>query len=232
MATASSAPGLSPSHARPWRRRFLLVLVLLIALGFVARYVLHYYLHYGEAEFTKQPTGAPNYWRMRSWLMLHITSGALALLIGPLQFSEQLRRRSLWAHRISGRVYVAAILIACTCAIRLAVGTSFERGFGFGLGTLAVVWGSATLMGFSTARQGQIAVHKEWMVRSYVLTFAFVTFRLLTYSPLLAWLPDSEREITGTWLCWSIPLFVTDIVLQWKRLPSKKVSASSSTQEG
>ena len=40
------------------------------------------------------------------WLLPHGIAGALALLLGPLQFSQRLRKRFLPRHRIAGRVYV------------------------------------------------------------------------------------------------------------------------------
>ena len=40
-------------------------------------------------------------------------------------------------------------------------------------------------------------VHKESMVRAYVVTFAFVTFRLLNdYGPTSHLQPDSDRIVT------------------------------------
>jgi hypothetical protein len=47
------------------------------------------------------------------WLLLpHGIGGALALLIGPLQFSNRLRARHLRLHRILGRFYIGGVAIA------------------------------------------------------------------------------------------------------------------------
>jgi Predicted membrane protein (DUF2306) len=60
----------------------------------------------------------------------------------------------------------------------------------------------------------EITLHKERMIRSYVVTFGFVFFRLL-----VNWLVSlgigTRPEIVSavSWLCWALPLLVTEVVL-------------------
>jgi heme/copper-type cytochrome/quinol oxidase subunit 3 len=209
----------SSSSLNRWLKALALAIVLLIAVVFVLRYVFHYYLHYNEATFTDPVIGAANYWRMRGWLLLHITSGMVALLIGPWQFSRRLRQRYLQLHRVSGRVYVIAVLFGCAAAFRLAAGTTFGKAWGFTLAGLAFAWATTTAMAYYAVRQRQISIHKEWMIRSYVVTFAFVTFRVLNdFPPMMNWLPESDRSVTYGWACWAIPLLITEVILQLARM--------------
>ena len=60
--------------------------ILTVAVSFILKYVFRYYLHYNAAEFTDPMLGAPNYWTMRAWLLMHMTGGVVALLTGPWQF--------------------------------------------------------------------------------------------------------------------------------------------------
>src|SRR5471030_1824820 len=46
------------------------------------------------------------------WLLPHGLAGATALLLGPFQFSERIRRGKPALHRLMGRVYISAISIA------------------------------------------------------------------------------------------------------------------------
>jgi uncharacterized membrane protein len=198
----------------------------LVAAAFVAKYVFHYYLHYNEAAFTDRVSGAANYWQMRGWLLLHITCGMTAALIGPFQFSQRLRKRYLQVHRISGRVYVIVVMCGCVGAVGLAMGTTFGKAWGFGVSMLAFAWFTTTLMAYYAVRQRQIQVHREWMVRSYVVTFAFVTFRVFNdYAPMKNWLPDADRANVIIWACWAIPLLITEVILQIKRMPRTAASA-------
>jgi uncharacterized membrane protein len=214
---------MSSSSSDRWPKVLALTIVLLIAAGFVLRYVFRYYLHFNEAAFTDPMRGAANYWRMRGWLLLHITSGMLALLIGPWQFSRRLRQRYLQLHRVSGRIYVIAVLCGCAAAFRLAAGTTFGKAWGVGLACLAFAWATTTLMAYYAVRQRQISIHREWMIRSYVVTFAFVTFRVFNdYPPMMNWLPEADRSNTYVWVCWAIPLLITEVILQLVRMKGAK----------
>ena len=56
--------------------------------------------------------------------------------------------------------------------------------FEVGLMGLATSWLITTTVAYYTIRIGLVALHKEWMIRAYVVTFAFVFFRILSdYSP-------------------------------------------------
>jgi hypothetical protein len=64
---------------------------------------------------------------------------------------------------------------------------------------------------------GSIEIHKEWMARAYVVTFAFVTFRVLNdYFPGSRRQPDQDR-ILGML---GLPLLVTEVILQLRRMRS------------
>lgn len=217
MSTSVQVAGRPTSSTSPrWPKVLALGIVSLIALAFVLRYVFHYYLNYNEASFTQS---AANYWRMRGWLMLHITGGMTAALIGPWQFSRRLRQRYLRVHRLSGRVYVIAVMCGCLAAFRLAMGTTFGKAWAFGLAALALAWFTTTAMAYYAVRQRQIQIHREWMVRSYVVTFAFVTFRVFNdYPPMMRWLPDADRANVTIWACWAIPLLFTEVILQLLRM--------------
>jgi hypothetical protein len=71
----------------------------------------------------------------------------------------------------------------------------------------------------------QIQIHKEWMVRTYVVTSAFVTFRLLNdYGPTSHLQPANDRAITIGWACRTLPLLVTEVILQLRRMGSPVIS--------
>jgi hypothetical protein len=74
------------------------------------------------------------------------------------------------------------------------------------------------------------ALAVAWMVRSYVTTFAFVSFRVL-YDALLALHvgTDAERIGAAGWFCWSVPLLLTELVIQGRKILAarpRRVTAS------
>jgi uncharacterized membrane protein len=185
--------------------------VLLLAGAFVFPYVFPYYLHYN-------PTVFDEFWPRRGWLLAHISSGMVALLIGPFQFSRWLRKRFLPLHRVMGRVYLIAVLCGAIAALGLSLTTPDGRAWSVGLQGLILAWLTTSGMAYYAIRQRQIEVHQEWMVRSYVVTFAFVTFRILYDVPPMSHLgPINERSITDIWACWAIPLLATEVILQLRR---------------
>ena len=82
-----------------------------------------------------------------------------------------------------------------------------------------------TAMAYYAILKRRIQIHKEWMVRAYVVTFAFVTFRVLNdYGPTSHLQPDNDRAITIGWACWVLPLLVTEVILQLRRMRSPVTS--------
>jgi uncharacterized membrane protein len=182
---------------------------------------LGYFIHRNVPQyfvFTPKSYG-DHFWPRASLLFPHVASGLLAILIGPLQFWSGMRRRYMRAHRIAGRVYVLAVLAGSIAALGLAVTIDNGSAYSLGFAGLAVAWLTTTTMAFIAIRQRNIEQHKQWMIRSYVVTFAFVTFRLLD-QVLGSWhvMTDGERASTLAWSCWAIPLLVTEVVIQSRSL--------------
>lgn len=64
-----------------------------------------------------------------------------------------------------------------------------------------------------------MALHKEWMIRAYVVTLAFVTFRILSdYGPTSHLQPEHDRGVTIAWACWLVPLAITEMIFQLSRV--------------
>ena len=165
------------------------------------------------------PAKFGRFWPRRVWLLTHIAGGSLALLVGPFQFWSGLRRRSMPVHRWTGRLYVVGVLIGGSAAFYLA---SHAQGviFGISLGALGVAWWTTTGMAYLAIRLGQVGQHKEWVVRSYVVTFTFVTTRWLAE---LGVLPSLGRDPFATliWLSWSMSLLAAEVILQGRKMMAR-----------
>jgi hypothetical protein len=210
-----SAPFGAGSGNRTIKRTLTLVAwtgIVMLSVGFVFKYVLFYYRHYDAASFDV-------YWLRRGWLLLHINGGTLALLTGPWQFWTGLRRRNLTIHRWTGRLFLLGVAMGVTGAVGLSATTTYGWGFAVGLMGLATAWLVTTGMAYVSIRKGLVELHKEWMIRAYVVTFAFVTFRILSdYGPTSRLQPENDRSLTISWVCWVVPLAVTEMVFQFRRM--------------
>lgn len=193
--------------------------ILAVAVAFVLKYVFPLYLHYNETAFNDD---APNHWAMRGWLLMHITGGTVALLTGPWQFWTGFRIRYARLHRWMGRIFLFGVAVGSVGAYRMAIATTFGWAFGFALLGMATAWFTSAGMALYAILKGQVQIHKEWMVRAYVVTFAFVTFRVLNdYYPGSRLQPSADRAVTVGWASWVIPLLFTELILQLRRMRSR-----------
>ena len=192
----------------------------LIAIGFFALYfvidrALPYFTKFGFEQFSDY------YWPNKWWLVGHLMGGMTAILIGPFQLSKTFRNRYLKTHRLMGKVYIISIIIGSLCAMYMSFTVARQVNFPWciSLFFLALPWLVSVLMAYRMIRLKRIQQHREWMIRSYVITFAFVLFRVLDESYIMRSIMDTfeERAPTCIWLAWSIPLFFTEVILQWNK---------------
>jgi uncharacterized membrane protein len=154
---------------------------------------------------------------LSGWLPLHATAAATALLLGPLQFVARLRNAHPKVHRWTGRTYATACLLGGASGLVLALGASTGPVSTAGFGLLALAWLGTTAQGWRMARQGRYALHREWMIRSFALTFGAVMLRLYIPLSLALGLPfeDSYRAIS--FLAWVPNLLLVELVLSRTR---------------
>jgi hypothetical protein len=57
------------------------------------------------------------------------------------------------------------------------------------------------------------------MIRSYVVTFGFVIFRVVAEALNASGLGTfNDRIAVGSWSCWAVPLLLTELIIQGRRL--------------
>jgi uncharacterized membrane protein len=166
------------------------------------------------------------YFRTIPFLIIpHIVAGVLALLSGPLQFSRRLRQRSPKGHRLLGRVYVVSVLTAAVLAIILSYKRNIPHAtpyFFMASSLQASVWIVTTIMAFLMARSRHITEHRQWIVRSYAVTFTFIGIRVLVRFPFAT--PHNEVNfaleiVFATFMA----IFFSDLGLNWRLLFQRRV---------
>jgi uncharacterized membrane protein len=153
----------------------------------------------------------------RFLLFPHALGGILALLSGPLQFSRRFRSRHLKFHRVLGRVYVFSVLIAATFALILTQGSGLE----IATYVQAGAWITCTLAAFLTARNRQLVQHRQWMIRSYAVTFTFVSLRVLDFWPAYFNMSNSALVLTIINVTFA-SVFFPDIAFNWRELTTRR----------
>jgi hypothetical protein len=70
------------------------------------------------------------------------------------------------------------------------------------------------------SRRGVIEQHREWMIRSYVVTTGFIMFRIVNDVLFAFNIGGSRSEQRGVaaWLCWAAPLLIAEAIIQGRKI--------------
>jgi uncharacterized membrane protein len=187
--------------------------MLAVALLWFVSKKFHYFADYSLRSYTDY------YWPRRTGLVLHLTGGMLAISTGLVQIWIGLTNRVNTLHRVLGKVYGAGVLLGSLGGFYMALTIPGHLAYRTGLLGLAVAWVVTTGMALYAINLRRIEQHREWMLRSYTVTFAFVTFRL-GEQVLRNWitLPDDpvadDLDTAMAWACWAIPLLFAELLIQ------------------
>jgi uncharacterized membrane protein len=154
----------------------------------------------------------------RLLLIPHTVSGFLALLIGPMQFSSRVRRRYPKFHRLLGRIYVISVFAGAPTGIALAAGRPGMPGTCM----QAAAWMTCTAAAFIAARNRRIDQHRQWMVRSYAVTFTFVSSRVLNLWPVYWSHLGDTLSAVGVIAFTLASLLIADLGLNWRELTTPR----------
>jgi len=192
--------------------------LLVIALSIITFYFL-WTTAFPKLIVTKDSYGE-YYWFRAPWLFIHVFTGLIATLVGWYQFIPSFRTRNLKLHRIIGRLYICCIAIASLTAVYIALVSPGMNILGkLSFLVVSLVWLSTVVFGFLSIIKHKIIQHQEWVLRSYVVTFFFTIVVILTkYFPSeYIGVSTNEAFLFHTWISWSVPLFITELYIQFKK---------------
>jgi uncharacterized membrane protein len=169
-------------------------------------------------QLTSNPMAHP-------WLWVHATLAATALIAGPWQFIPKLRARRPQVHRWTGRVYIFCCLVGGLSGLLLASGSTAGPIARAGFGLLAVVWVGVNAQGLRLAMTGRYAEHRQWMIRSFALTFGAVTLRIYMPLAMVAGLDQMEAYRAISWLAWVPNLMLAELYI--RGLPRRRAAVAT-----
>jgi uncharacterized membrane protein len=211
-----------PVQARESHRLLILVLAALTAaLLWFLRQKLHFFADYSVASYTDY------YWPRRAGLLAHLIGGTTAISCGLVQIWLGLTGRTSTLHRTLGKVYATGVLVGCSGGFYMALTIPGHLPYSAGLFVLCVAWVITTGMALYAIRARRIEQHREWMLRSYTVTFAFVTFRLASQL-LHQWIQVAadpvadDIDFTAAWACWAVPLLIAEPLIQLRALRRRR----------
>ena len=152
-----------------------------------------------------------------SYIMVEV-----GLEFAPLQFSSRLRARYLTLHRWSGRILLP--LLIATVLPGLFFGVLMPFG-GVGEAVAIALFSPALLISivvaFVAVRRGQIARHREWMIRVFAFAVAISTIRL-AFGAIDAALtpsgyPPRDQFVLSVWTGWIVTLAAAEGWIRYTR---------------
>jgi hypothetical protein len=152
---------------------------------------------------------------------MHMTGGTGMLLLGAANLYLATRRVAFPLHRLLGRAYLAFGAMGTLSALYVTLnpfhkpaGSAILTNMSVSLAMLSLAWIAFAAMGWRAVRNRRFDMHRDWMIRAYVLVWAFVFCRLGSRVPVLGDIGDGEAF---AWLSWVGPMIVCEIALQWPR---------------
>jgi uncharacterized membrane protein len=154
--------------------------------------------------------------------MLHILPGGLLLILAPLQFSARIRKRHIRFHRRSGRVLVGSAVVSALAGfyfgLRMPYGGTAEAAAVVVFG--GILLGSVTLA-VVAIRRGDVARHREWMIRSFAVAVGIATVRVVGAVLDVALTPagvgPADVFVLSLWTGWTLTLAAAEAWIRYTR---------------
>jgi len=152
------------------------------------------------------------------WLLPHGMAAAFALLLGPFQFSERLRRKYLTLHKTFGYLYIAGCYVGAPLGLYIQwteekMGT-YSHSFTIATVMDAAIWMFATTMALAMIRTKRMQQHRQWMIRSFACALIFLEVRAIM---AFFQLPEPAVEAV-VWACVAAAFPIADLILQTEEL--------------
>jgi len=151
------------------------------------------------------------------WLVIHVIGAVVALAVGPFQFIPAIRARWPRFHRATGYTYLAACAVGVPVGLILSFGTTAGPVAGAGFAALALLTIYFTLQGLRTALARRFDEHREWMLRSYAMTAAGITLRLMIPASFMLGLDFFAAYRVIAWASWTVNLALVELYIRRTR---------------
>ena len=186
--------------------------------------VMMAYVLYHNERFLIEPENPiwQHFAHFKWWLLPHGIFGALVLLIAPLQFSDRLRKRFTRWHRIGGRVYVVGVLVLAPLGAYIQY---YEERLGFPRSFTVLAFVDAamllvtTMVAFLFAYKRKIALHRQWVTRSYAVALVFIAGRFVM--GVTGWETLGVEIVQAIiWSSLALSILLADVANNWMEIRS------------
>lgn len=203
-------PGGAAAYWTSWQG-----LVLIAAMGSAA--VAWWLIAWPVFSFANVADHSDHFWLTYA----HMAGGSGMLFLGAANLYLGGRKLAFPLHRLVGKSYLAIGALGTLSALYVtlnpwhkAAGDPILTNISVSLATLSLTWLAFALLGWRAVLNRRFDSHHDWMIRSYVLVWAFVFCRLGSRVPALG---DLGKGEAFSWLSWVGPMILCEIALQWRQ---------------
>jgi uncharacterized membrane protein len=162
--------------------------------------------------------------------LAHVVPGGIFLAFAPLQFWPRLRNRYRALHRWSGRVLAVGLLVATVPALYFGLVIPFGGPFEtLAIVIVAVLLVTALARAYAAIRRGDVARHREWMLRAFALAAGIASIRVVTVVVDLVATPFGVGPAAGLvislWTGWILTAGAAEVWIAHTRAPAPVLAA-------
>jgi uncharacterized membrane protein len=156
----------------------------------------------------------------------HVYSSILVLILGFSQFSKFLRNKLPKIHKMLGKLYIGLVLfVASPSGLVMAVYANGGISSKISFSVQAILWFTFTYIAFTFAKKLEWKKHRNFMMRSYALTFSAISLRLFKWIIVGSFqLPPMETYKIVSWLGWIVNLALVEIYII-SRITQKQIQS-------
>lgn len=160
----------------------------------------------------------------------HVAAATIVLFTPVFQFLIRITKRTSKAHRSIGKLYVlTTLLIVVPTGLYLALFAKGGPSAQWGFAVQGIMLGIFTWLGYQTIRKGNVEKHKEWMIRSYAIALAALTFRIYHVIFIYMGIPYNDNYAASQWLSVLGNLFMSELAISYIRYRANRLTTNSRT---
>jgi uncharacterized membrane protein YozB (DUF420 family) len=234
--TLKAPPTSPPRRALAWWRRPWIVPLMFAVAAFLAFSVPPYLTFDPANSRLEPPPGNELYY---PFLVTHVLLGTVCMTIACFQVWPAFRTKHRRGHRITGRVYVFAVIPAALLGLYIGWYTSAGPSVRVANLVGSTLWLVFTVAAYRMARQRRYDEHRRWMARSFALAMSIAFSRVINIPAMIVLTPRVEETFggnqqlmenaavsIGVWLSPLLLLVFTDWLLE-RRKPGARRAAGS-----
>lgn len=201
-------------------------LPIIVFTGLLTFNTVHYFIYDTTYGFLaeKQAELQNPLWAISFYV--HIATATVCLMVPVFQFLVRITKATHRWHVILGRGYVwSTLLFVCPTGTYMALFAKGGLGAQTGFMAQGILLAWFTWKGYQSIKKHQLNTHVEWMVRSYAIATAALTFRLYHLIFIFLGLEYNANYTAAQWISVVGNLLLAEFIISYIRSRRQRKAA-------